>query len=149
MFSKTVEYALRAVVHLAQQSPVARKTTEIAASTQVPAADLSKVLQMMRSHEIGRMQRGAGGGVSLAKEVEDISILDIVNAVEPVQRIATCPLGLKSHGTNLCSLHHRMDKVIESMEGAFGSTTVADLLSDPNPSIPLCDSKPKKKKSMK
>jgi len=95
------------------------------------------------------MQRGAGGGVSLAKEVEDISILDIVNAVEPVQRIATCPLGLKSHGTNLCSLHHRMDKVIESMEGAFGSTTVADLLSDPNPSIPLCDSKPKKKKSMK
>jgi len=146
MFSKTVEYALRAVVHLAQQSPAARKTAEIATSTQVPAAYLSKVLQMLRSHDIVTMQRGVGGGASLGQPAEEISILDIVNAVEPVQRITTCPLGLKSHGTNLCSLHHRMDKVIESMEDAFGSTTVADLLSDPNPSTPLCESKRKRKK---
>lgn len=146
MFSKTVEYALRAVVHLAQSGPDSRKTQEIAESTQVPSAYLSKVLQSLQAQGIVNMQRGAGGGVSLAHEMDALTILDIVNAVEPVQRIASCPLGLKSHGTNLCSLHHRMDKVIEQMEEEFRSTTVADLLADPNPSIPLCESKNKKKK---
>ena len=139
MFSKTIEYALRAVVHLAQQAPASRKNAEIAVAVQVPAAYLSKVLQSLRSAGLVHMQRGVGGGASLARGADEITILDVVNAVEPVQRIATCPLGLKSHGTNLCSLHHRMDNVIEEMEKAFSSTTVADLLSDPNPSIPLCD----------
>ena len=45
MFSQTVEYALRAVVHLADQAPSPRTTDQIAAATRVPKAYLSKVLQ--------------------------------------------------------------------------------------------------------
>jgi Rrf2 family nitric oxide-sensitive transcriptional repressor len=47
---------------------------------------------------------------------------------------------LKAHGTRLCALHFRMDKAIQSMEEAFRSTTLSDLLKDENPSVPLCDS---------
>src|SRR5271165_4715877 len=45
MFSQTVEYALRAVLHLADHSPPPRTTDQIAAATLVPKAYLSKVLQ--------------------------------------------------------------------------------------------------------
>ena len=138
MLSQTVEYALRAVVFLAQHSPNAQKTADIAAATQVPPAYLSKVLQGLRAKDIVRLQRGIGGGVSLAKTPEELTILAVVNAVEPIQRITTCPLDLKTHGTRLCALHRRMDNAMLQMEQAFAATSLAELLEDPNPSIPLC-----------
>lgn len=139
MFSQTVEYALRAVVHLAIHSPVPQKTADIAKATQVPTAYLSKVLQGLREKEIVNLQRGVGGGVSLARRPTEITILDVVNSVDPIQRITTCPLDLKSHGVRLCALHRRMDDALQSMEAAFRSTTLAELLEESNPSVPLCD----------
>lgn len=138
MLSQTVEYALRAVVFLAQHSPNAQKTADIAAATQVPSAYLSKVLQGLRAKDIVRLQRGIGGGVSLVKTPDQLTILAVVSAVEPIQRITTCPLDLKTHGTRLCALHRRMDNAMLQMEEAFAATTLAELLEDPNPSIPLC-----------
>jgi Rrf2 family transcriptional regulator, nitric oxide-sensitive transcriptional repressor len=139
MFSQTVEYALRAVVHLAMKSPQPQKTAEIAEATQVPPAYLSKVLQGLKEKGVVRLQRGIGGGVALAHQPDQLTILDIVNAVDPIKRIKTCPLDLKSHGTRLCALHFRMDQALMSMETAFRSTTLAELLQDSNPSVPLCD----------
>ena len=139
MFSQTVEYALRAAVHLAIKSPDAQTTAEIAEATKVPLAYLSKVLQGLREKGIVRLQRGLGGGVSLAREPAELTILDIVSAVEPLQRIKTCPLDLKSHGTQLCALHRRMDASLKNIEDAFASTTLAELLLESNPSVPLCD----------
>lgn len=138
MLSQTVEYALRAVVHLAQLAPDPQKTSEIAAATKVPTAYLSKVLQGLRAKDIVKLQRGIGGGVSLARPPSDLTILDVVNAVDPIQRITSCPLELNSHGVRLCALHRRMDNAIMTMEAAFKSTTLTELLEDPNPSVPLC-----------
>src|SRR3954451_1771738 len=92
MFSQTVEYALRAVVHLADQAPDARTTDQIAAITKVPKAYLSKVLQGLSRAGIVHSQRGIGGGMTLTKEPKDLTILQVVNAVEPIERIRTCPL---------------------------------------------------------
>ena len=139
MLSQTVEYALRAVVHLAMHSPEPRTTAAIAEATQVPTAYLVKVLQGLRANNIVKLQRGLGGGVSLVREPDQLTILDVVNAVDPVQRIKHCPLDLKAHGTKLCALHFRMDQALQSMEDAFRSTTLAELLQDPNPSVPLCN----------
>src|SRR3954449_13114835 len=98
MFSQTVEYALRAVVHLAYEAPEARTTAQIADATQVPRDYLAKILQGLAKKGIVVTQRGGGGGVSLVKDPADLTILDVVNAVEPIGRIITCPLGLKTHG---------------------------------------------------
>src|SRR5438094_233271 len=102
MFSETVEYALRAVVHLAGSAPQAQTTEEIAKSTRVPQAYLSKVLQRLVQAGIVRSQRGLGGGMSLTKTPAELTILEVVNAVDPIRRINTCPLGLAAHGVNLC-----------------------------------------------
>ncbi len=139
MLSQTVEYALRAVVFLADQSPNAQTTSQIAEATKVPPAYLSKVLQGLCRSDILRSQRGIGGGMSLVKAPAEVTILDVVNAVEPIGRIESCPLGLKAHGVHLCALHRRLDDALAAVEDAFRSTTLAEVLADPNPSVPLCD----------
>jgi Rrf2 family transcriptional regulator, nitric oxide-sensitive transcriptional repressor len=139
MFSQTVEYALRAVAHLAYEAPHPRTTEQIAEATRVPPAYLSKVLQALSRGGVVKSQRGVGGGMSLVKRPEDLTILEVVNAVEPIQRIKTCPLGLKSHGVRLCPLHRRLDDAMAHVEAAFGGTTLAEVLSEPTKSPPLCD----------
>ncbi len=139
MFSRTVEYALRAVIHLAHEAPKARTTAQIADATQVPKDYLSKILQGLVKKGLVETQRGVGGGVSLTRTPEEITILDVVNAVEPIARIATCPLNLPNHGANLCPLHRRMDAAMATVEEAFRRSTLAEVLADPSTSVPLCD----------
>ena len=139
MLSQTVEYALRAVVHLSSVAPQPQTTDQIAATTLVPKAYLSKVLQALVRGGIVHSQRGGAGGMTLVKPPAKLSILDVVNAVEPIQRIKTCPLGLKAHGHRLCPLHRRMDNALATMEKAFAQTTLAEVLADPSKSKPLCE----------
>jgi len=139
MFSQTVEYALRAVVHLSRHAPGAQTTDQIARATMVPKAYLSKVLQGLVKSGMVKSLRGVGGGVSLIRDPETLTILEVVNAVEPIQRIRSCPLGLASHGVKLCPLHARVDLALERVEEAFGTTTLAEILREPGESVPLCE----------
>jgi len=139
MLSQTVEYALRAMVHLADHAPSPRTTEEIAEATRVPIAYLSKVLQGLGRAGLVRSRRGVGGGMSLAKPPEELTILEVVEAIEPIGRITTCPLGLASHGTHLCPLHRRLDDALAITEDAFRKSTLAEILADPSQSMPLCD----------
>lgn len=148
MISQTVEYALRAVVHLASVAPLAQTTDQIAKVTLVPRAYLSKVLQGLTRAGLLSSQRGIGGGVTLAKSASELTILEVVNAVEPIQRIRTCPLGLSSHGVRLCPLHKRLDSALAMVEDAFKKTTLEDVLSEPSRSVPLCEF-PKSKRKQK
>ncbi|PQO29977.1 RrF2 family transcriptional regulator [Blastopirellula marina] len=139
MFSQTVEYALRAVCHLAYTAPGSSTTDEIASSTKVPVAYLSKVLQGLVRAGVVKSQRGVGGGISLVKSPGELTILEVVNAVDPIVRIATCPLGLQAHGANLCPLHRRLDNAMASVEEAFRATTLAEVIAEPTTSVPLCE----------
>lgn len=140
MFSQTVEYALRAMVQLAYAGEEGSSTDELAKLTRVPRAYLSKVVQGLRASGLLRSQRGIGGGVYLSKSPDEITILEVVNAVEPMQRIYTCPLGLKSHGRNLCPLHAKIDSALESMEECFGNTTLADMIAGKGDNVlPMCE----------
>ena len=139
MLSQTVEYALRAMVYLAASDEEPQPTELIAEKTKVPAPYLAKVLQNLTRKGLVRSQRGVRGGFLLARVPEDITILDVVNAVEPIQRISTCPLGLKSHGVRLCPLHFRMDRALAMVEEAFRQSTLAEVLAEPSQSVPLCE----------
>jgi Rrf2 family transcriptional regulator, nitric oxide-sensitive transcriptional repressor len=138
VFSQTVEYALRAVVHLASRSPDPQTTDQIAKATRVPRAYLSKVLQGLARGGIVESHRGLGGGVALTQSPEELTILQVVTAVEPIGRIRTCPLGLAAHGVHLCPLHRRLDNALALVEEAFASTTLAEVLAEPTQSVPLC-----------
>lgn len=139
MFSQTVEYALRAMVFLSNEATRARTTQQIAEGTRVPAPYLSKVLQSLCRAGLLTSQRGVNGGFTMTRPPDEVSILEVVNAVDPIRRIHHCPLGLASHGTRLCPLHRRMDEAMAQVESAFAASTLAEVLAEPTQSVPLCD----------
>jgi Rrf2 family protein len=138
MISQTVEYALRAIVTMAQHHGQPQTAKQISAITQVPAPYLSKFMQgLVRAGLVGS-QRGLHGGFVLVKDPKDLTIWEVVDAVDPIQRIRQCPLGIKSHGAGLCPLHRRLDQALALVEEQFRCTTIAELLAEPG-ATPLCD----------
>jgi Rrf2 family nitric oxide-sensitive transcriptional repressor len=139
MISQTAEYALRAmVVLLAEGAGPFCSAHAVAARAKVPVDYMAKILHALVKSGLVVAQRGRNGGCKAARPAADICVLDVVQAVDPIPRIHTCPLGIASHGTRLCALHRSLDEAARCVEEAFASTTMADLLNDQNPSVPLC-----------
>src|SRR5919112_6715910 len=137
MISRTAEYALRAVVHLAARGESGSQTLgQIAGGTRVPEGYLSKVLQQLARGGVITSQRGLGGGFRLVKAPGELSLYEVIQTVDPIQRIDECPLGLEAHGENLCPLHKRLDEAMSLIERQFRDTTIAELLMDPSAAPP-------------
>src|SRR6185436_10357400 len=101
MFSQTVEYSLRAIVWLAAHADAPQTNQQIADATLVPAGYLAKVMQSLGRGGMVTAQRGRRGGFLLAKPAAEVTVLEVINTVEPIQRIRECPLGIVSHGAHL------------------------------------------------
>ena len=125
MFSQTSEYALRAMVQLAFAGEAGCSTDDLAEKTKVPRAYLSKVLQGLRSSGLVKSKRGAGGGICLIKPSSEITILAVINAVEPLQRIRSCPLRLQSHEVRLCP-HSKVDEALALIEHSLARRPRSD-----------------------
>lgn len=138
MLSKTAEYALRAVTCLAGHGDVALSADFLAERTKVPRRYLHKVLQDLVTSEIITSRPGPRGGYALDAEVDTLTILEVVNAVAPVERIRNCPLGLNSH-TSLCPLHKELDRAYAAIETAFQGVTIRSLLDSTEEIVPLCE----------
>lgn len=138
MLPKTAEYALRMIACLASATDLSSSADVLAERTKVPRRYLHKVLQDLARSEIVRSRPGPGGGYSLVRQPEDLSILDVVNAVAPLERIHHCPLGLPSH-TSLCPLHQELDRAYAATEQAFSNVTIRQILDSDSRIIPLCD----------
>lgn len=129
MISQTAEYALRAAVYLAENPQGLHAVPAIARATKVPPPYLAKVLQSLAHHGLLHSQRGIGGGFALARPADQTNLYDIVQAVDPIARIATCPLDLPHHARQLCPLHRRIDDAARRLEQSLRETTLAELLS--------------------
>lgn len=141
LLSDASEYALRGVVWLAQRKGQTFKLREIAEGTRAAPGYLIKVLQSLAKAGILSTQRGSTGGFSLIRDPETLSVLEVINAVDPIERIRTCPLGLQSHGTCLCPMHKRIDDAMAVIEASFADSTVADLVDGSGVSIPMTEGK--------
>jgi Rrf2 family nitric oxide-sensitive transcriptional repressor len=140
MISQAVEYSLRAMVLLAQGAAQSLTVRSMAERGQIPAPYLAKLLQGLSRAELVRSQRGVGGGYLLARAPDKITLADIVNAIEPLQRITRCPLGISGH-VSLCPLHRKLDQALATVEQAFQETTLDDLCKEGVGPSPLCSSK--------
>ncbi len=140
MFSQTVEYALRAMAFLADQPKKNPQPNPlIAQATKVPSAYLAKVLRQLVQARLLKGQRGPNGGFVIARDPETITLWEVLDAVEPIRRIQTCPLDLASHSTNLCPLHRKIDDALAMLERTFKEATLGALLNQPHKPHPLCD----------
>jgi Rrf2 family protein len=77
------DYAVRAVIELADSSQAApRKVDEVAQAQGIPVSFLENILTQLRSAGVVRSQRGPEGGYWLAKPAEEVSLAHVIRAVE-------------------------------------------------------------------
>jgi len=138
MISQTAEYALRAIVFLAEHDDAPRTTVEIAAGTDVPVGYLAKVMQPLSRGRIVDAQRGPNGGFSLRVPADELTMLRVINAVDPIRRFPECPLKIAHHGRNLCPLHRTLEETARMAEQRLAGLTIRDLLAVPPSRRPLC-----------
>jgi len=138
MLQRTAEYALRVAITLARHEGGSSASEQIAMATQVPRRYLHKVLQALIHAGLVRSQPGPRGGYALEADPERTTLLDVVAAIEPIGRIRSCPLGLKSH-TVLCPLHQRLDQAYAAIEEALAAVTLAEVLRTPGGILPLVE----------
>lgn len=138
MISHTADYALRAIVFLADNPGEAHTTEEIARATKVPVGYLAKIMQGLVRSRLVSSQRGLHGGFMLQRDPRELTVHDVVQAVDPIPRIDRCPLQLEGHGTDLCPLHRVVDDAMARVEELFRRTTIEALIHAPGANRPLC-----------
>jgi Rrf2 family protein len=131
MMSQTTEYALRAIVHLGMNLGTPQTTIEISKAINAPVGYLAKVLNSLARMRLVESQRGVHGGFVLAQDPSAMTIYDVVQAVDPIVRITSCPLDIHGHSTSLCLLHATLDESLSHAEHLFRSTRISDLLRPP------------------
>jgi Rrf2 family protein len=128
MLSKTVEYALRIMILLTERKGTSLTAEQIAAATLAPAGYTVKVLQQLSRATLLKGQRGRNGGFALACDPTKVTLLDVITAIDPLERITDCPLGRTEHQHSLRLLHKQIDTAIEALESSLSSVSLQDVI---------------------
>jgi Rrf2 family protein len=131
MISQTAEYALRAVIHLAEHEAEAPlRVSEIARVLGVPRNYLSKTLHELARVGVLSSTRGPTGGFRLAAPPEKLTLAKVVSLFDPPPGRRRCLLGrTRCSDAHPCGAHERWKGVAESLAEFFRTTTIADVLT--------------------
>ena len=119
MFSKTCEYAIRAMLFIAQKSKNGNKTgiKEIAKGIDSPEYFIAKILQNLSRRGLVQSLKGPNGGFYLDKLSLKISLAEIVKAIDGNKIFSGCALGLDfCSETKPCPIHHEFKKIRKDLE---------------------------------
>lgn len=130
MISKSCKYAIRATIFLASKvdGDVKFSAKEIADKIEAPQAFTGKILQPLKKHGIISSLKGPYGGFYCEKHQLNLSVIDIVQAIDGLSVFEECVLGLnectKEHP---CPMHHQYVDARDAMLKSFEETTIASL----------------------
>lgn len=124
--SEAASLALHTMALLAASKGTTRATWEIAKTLRVSEAHLAKVMQRLGRAGLVRSQRGPGGGFSLGRAPETITLLDVYEATEGPWEAPGCLLGRPACNGN-CILGDLLEQVGGQMRQYFAQTRLSDL----------------------
>jgi Rrf2 family protein len=128
--SAKVDYAIRALAELAASPPGRPVTSERLAEAQaIPPKFLENILLELRRSEIVASQRGAEGGYTLARPAEDVSLADVIRAVEgPIASVRGSRPDEVAYTGAAAALTDVWLELRASMRGVLEGTSLADLV---------------------
>ena len=129
MFSRSTEYAIRAMAVLAQQpSGTLCGARELAESADIPRPFLWKILQNLTHKKLLRSFKGVRGGYELSRPARRITVLDIIDATTPAEAMAGCTLGSGNcDPKHPCALHLVWASFSKDLTAKFRKTSLNDL----------------------
>lgn len=130
MMTRSGIHAVRALTRLAQLPEGSfLGTSSVAVATGTPSNYLGKLLQSLARRGLLVSQKGMGGGFRLARDPKDISLYEIVDAIEDVSKWSVCILGRATcSDENACAVHERWRTIRESYLTLLRQTRIADLV---------------------
>ena len=129
MFSKTCEYALKIMIHLASTEDQGQLIglKDIAKAIDSPEAFTAKILQQLVKNDLLLSLRGPSGGFKLRKN-HSIQLIEIVSAIDGPGIIKNCVLGLeKCSDEHPCPVHDKFLAIRNHLTGVLNTTTLDDL----------------------
>ncbi len=129
IYSRSAEYAIRAFVHLAQV-PEGKyaMVKNIAAQEGVPAHFLAKILQQLARRGLLRSNKGPTGGFQLRRKPSEITLLDIVEAMDGLEDYEKCASGLSKCNDQMpCGMHDSWVALRSRIMDYLKHTSIADI----------------------
>ncbi len=133
MFSKTTEYAIRAIIFLAVYDTSGKLigAANLAHELNFPEAFLGKILQKLAKNGLVISVKGPKGGFLINESTLKKSILDIVEILEGLDFFNKCGLGLHAcNDENPCPIHHDYQPVKQEVKKVLSSKTIGAIKSD-------------------
>ena len=127
MLSKTCEYALRAMIYVAQQSKYGTMVTtkEISEKINSPELFIAKILQQLSKQGFLHSTKGRYGGFSISEMEARSSLADIVEAIDGDKMFHGCGLGLAfCSETNPCPIHNEYKEARDKLYEIYGKVTL-------------------------
>ncbi|MGH8827019.1 MAG: RrF2 family transcriptional regulator [Jiangellaceae bacterium] len=123
------DYAVRAVLDLARhESAGRRKTRSIAAEMSIPESYLPQILAMLVSSGMVTSAAGPDGGYALARRASDVSLLDVIEAVEGGVALNECVLkGGPCHWDTECAVHRFWSSAQDAFRDQLSAVSFADI----------------------
>jgi len=131
--TQATDYAFRAVLYLAKKGKgEVVEAQEIAGQENIPLRFLLKILRQLGQAGIVKSYRGVGGGFSLARAPEDITLLDVVEAVEGPVKINRCLIDPKyctSQRGGRCAIHQELSLIQNDIIARLGTVSFQKILA--------------------
>jgi Rrf2 family transcriptional regulator, iron-sulfur cluster assembly transcription factor len=131
LFSRSAEYAIRALVQLAELDDTDHyaMVKSVAAQTGIPSHFLAKILQIVARQGLLISSKGPTGGFRLSRPPVEISLLDIVDSIDGLGQYERCLAG-HEHCTDptLCALHDSSEELRSRIMDYLERTSLADLV---------------------
>ncbi|MDL5514906.1 Rrf2 family transcriptional regulator [Arenibacter sp. M-2] len=131
MFSKACEYGIKATTYIALHSLQNRRVTlkEIAKEVGSPVAFTAKILHQLAKSNIIDSTKGPSGGFQISKErIDDLTLSDIVFAIDGNSIYVSCGLGLdKCDANRPCPAHTKFAGVRKDLKQMLHSTSIFEL----------------------
>ena len=129
LFSNATEYAIRGLSELALRGGGKSMLLErLVAGTDLPRDFLAKIFQKLVRARILTSAKGRGGGFALARAAHEITLLEIVEAIEGERLLDACVVGLERCNDQMpCPQHDLYKPIRQRLKAYMQTTTLADL----------------------
>lgn len=131
IYSRSAEYAIRAFVYLAQvEQGKFVMAKQIAADTEIPGHFLAKILQQLARKGFLRSSKGPTGGFSMKRSPDEVSLFDVVEAVDGTTDYERCIGGqAECNDQAPCGLHESWKRLRGDIVKYLEETSIADVAS--------------------
>jgi FeS assembly SUF system regulator len=127
--NRLTDYAVVVMAQMAQRREQVRTAPQISQDTGVPLPTVAKLLNALARENLVSSQRGATGGYMLSRRAEEITVAEIIQALEGPIALTACVDGSGDNcgSEPLCPMRGNWDKVNRAIRHALSGVTLADM----------------------